>query len=77
VANAYPITIRNGTIKSFGFGVWAENGTYLSDITVNNVVFYTAPNSADDIQGVSFNETNSSTVSNCTFHAGAYGIRDA
>jgi hypothetical protein len=77
VANAYPITIRNGTIKNFGFGVWAESGTYLSNITVHNIVFYTAPNSADDSQGVSFNETNSSTVSRCTFYAGAYGIRDA
>jgi hypothetical protein len=69
VSNVSPITVRNGTISNFGFGVWAENIgkgviAFLSDITVNNIVFHTAQNSAQDSTGVLFNFVNSSTISN-------------
>jgi hypothetical protein len=81
VSNAYPITVRNGTISNFGFGVWAENVgqgviAYLSDITVSNIVFNTAQNSAEDSTGVDFDFVNSSTISNCSFNVGDWGIRD-
>ena len=27
VTNTYPITVRNGTLRNFSFGVWAQNST--------------------------------------------------
>jgi hypothetical protein len=75
--NTNPITVRNGTIKNFGFGVWAEiANVYLSDITVNNVVFYPSPNPQSNETSVIFSQVNSSTISNCTFNGGVYGIED-
>jgi hypothetical protein len=77
VPNTNPIIIRNGTIKNFGFGVWAEiPNVYLSDITVNNINFFPSPNSENTDTGVIFSQVNSSTISNCTFHAGVNGIED-
>jgi hypothetical protein len=39
-SNSYPITVRNGSLVNFGFGVWAEgyNFAILTDITVNNLI---------------------------------------
>jgi hypothetical protein len=80
VSNAFPITVRNGKISNFGFGVWAENVgqvvAYLTDITVNKIVFYTAQNSGQNSAGVLFNFVNSSTISNCSFSGGDFGIED-
>jgi hypothetical protein len=81
VSNEHPITVRNGTIPNFGFGVWGENVgqgviAYLSDIDVDHIVFHTAQNSAQDSTGVLFDFVNSSTISNCSFNVGDYGIED-
>jgi hypothetical protein len=75
--NPFPITVRNGTISNFGFGVLAEHKNPPSDITVHKIVFNTSANSANNGAGVFFYLVNSSTVSNCTFHGGAYGIEDS
>jgi hypothetical protein len=39
-SNSYPITVRNGSLINFGFGLWAEgyNFAVLTDITVNNLI---------------------------------------
>jgi len=75
--NPFPITIRNGTITNFGFGVLAEHKNPPSDITVHKIVFNTSANSENNSAGVFFYLVKSSTVSNCTFHGGAYGIKDS
>ena len=43
--NSYPITVRNGSLINFGFGVWAEAGNFalMTDITVNNLVIHLGP----------------------------------
>lgn len=79
VLNAFPITIRNGSILNFGFGVWAENGgttDYLSDISVSNIVFQMAQNSANDATAILFNAVNNSTISGCAMSGGDWCIRD-
>jgi hypothetical protein len=77
VTNLYPITIRNGTIKVWGFGVVAGVGSfthpvYLSNITIQNVVF--GP-SIDQSSSIQFFMVNSSTINNCTFDTD-YGVFD-
>jgi hypothetical protein len=77
--NSYPITVRNGSLTNFGFGVWAEAGSFspMTDITVNNVVIHLGPTGqSGNGAGVLFSAAVSSTVSNCSFSGGAYGIED-
>jgi hypothetical protein len=77
--NSYPITVRNGSLTNFGFGVWAEAGNFalMSDITVNNLVIHLGPTGqSGNGAGVLFSAAVSSTVSNCSFSGGAYGIED-
>ena len=76
VANAYPITIRNGTIKNFEYGVSAYNQANLSDITVNNIVFDISSTGTAVGYDINFLYVNSSTISNCTFNDATYGIAD-
>jgi len=78
----YPILVRNGTFKNFGYGVVVEPGTsastYLHDITVDKIVFsITSDPSNVYSTGVSFYQVSSSAVTNCTFNGGVYGIVDA
>jgi Right handed beta helix region len=70
--NLYPVTIRNGTITKFFNGVITNANTgNFSNITINHIVF------DQNIAGVDFAFTNSSTVSNCTFKSmSPYGILD-
>jgi hypothetical protein len=77
-ANAYPITIRNGTITNFGYCVEALGaGGTISNITVNKVVFNPSPPvSGAGSTGVSFSEINSSTLKNCTFNSAYWAITD-
>jgi hypothetical protein len=78
-SNAYPVTIRNGTLNNFEYEVWAEGASdlYLSDITVNNIVFNVNPNwTLPAGYGIDFQYVNSSTISNCTFITSTYGISD-
>jgi hypothetical protein len=77
--NSYPITVRNGSLTNFGFGVWAEAGSFalMSDITVNNLVIHLGPTGqSGNGAGVLFSAAVSSTVSNCSFSGGTYGIED-
>jgi hypothetical protein len=77
--NSYPITIRNGSLVGFGFGVWAEgyNFALMSNITVNNLVIQLGyPGPSINGAGVIFASAVSSTISNCSFSGGAYGIED-
>jgi hypothetical protein len=77
--NSYPITVRNGSLVNFGFGVWAEGLSFalMSDITVNNLVIHLgATGQSGNGAGVLFASAVSSTVSNCTFSGGTYGIED-
>jgi hypothetical protein len=77
-SNTSPITIRNGTLANFAFGVWAEAAgqfPVLSDITVNNMTINLG-HSQSAGTGVLFSAVISSTISNCSFHGGSYGIED-
>jgi Right handed beta helix region len=79
VPNAYPITIRNGTLLNFGFGVWAEldgSGIGITDLTVHNLTFTGQPADAGNGHAVTFRQVSSSTVNNCTFNSGNVGISD-
>jgi hypothetical protein len=77
VSNTYPITIRNGTLRNFSFGVWAESNTNLSNIIVNNLSFFVSQPPGGNGTGVIFDEVSSSTVNNCIFHGGSTGIQDS
>jgi hypothetical protein len=80
--NTYPITIKNGTISNFEYGVTAvgtptnQNNYFLSDIIVNNIVFDVTSTGTAVGYGINFVYVNSSTVSNCTFNGATYGIAD-
>jgi hypothetical protein len=79
VSNTYPVTVRNGTLRNFGFGVWAELdgvGVTVTDLTVNNLTFTVDPPDGGNGHGIAFREVSSSTVSNCTFNSGNVGISD-
>jgi hypothetical protein len=78
-SNSYPITIQNGTLANFAFGVWAQCGTGigLSQVTVRNLSIDTnGQDAGNGGTGVLFRMVASSTISNCTFHAGSFGIED-
>jgi hypothetical protein len=79
-ANAYPITVRNGTLKNFAFGIWAETNLTtapLTAININNItLFLTQPPSGDSTCIVFGGYVDSSTVRNCTFNNASYGIED-
>jgi hypothetical protein len=71
------ITVRNGTIRGFGFGVWAEiGGVYLTNIGVRNITFFLSHTSAGNETCVLFSQVNSSSVSNCSFNVCENGISD-
>jgi hypothetical protein len=79
------ITIENGTITNFGFGVWAEpsnaggsgeSANNFSSIDVNSLVISFALTPAGDGACILFDGVNSSSVSNCTFSSADYGIED-
>jgi hypothetical protein len=76
MSNAHPITIRNGTIRNFQYGVFASTLTTLSNITVNDIVFDIISTGAAVGQGVNFFNVDSSTISNCAFNEATYGIQD-
>jgi hypothetical protein len=76
-ANKSSITVENGSIQNFGFGVWPEiAGSILTDITIDNVAFSNATTPARDGAGVLLSQVDDSTISNCTFKGGDYGIED-
>jgi hypothetical protein len=77
VSNIYPITIRNGTLRNFSFGVWAESNANLSNITVSNLSFFTTQSPGGNGTGLIFDQVSSSTVNNCIFHGGSTGIQDS
>jgi hypothetical protein len=76
--NTYPITIKNGIISNFEYGITAStsNPPSLSKITVNNIAFNVTSTGTAVGYGVNFLGVNSSTVSNCTFNGATYGIAD-
>lgn len=77
IQNTYPITIRNGTLQNFAYGVDAEQGgrAPTTDIHVKNLTFSTTTTNIAT-RGVTFNRVNSSTVSNCIFNGSEYGIQE-
>jgi hypothetical protein len=78
VTNPYPITVRNGTINNFAIGIESTTPfnlatVKLSNITIDNIVFnlplaITTEGTAFSAEGINFNYTSSSIVSNCTFN---------
>jgi hypothetical protein len=75
-----PLIIRNGTLVNFQYGIITESFQQegLKDITINNMSFNldpTTPGAYEEI-GVSFTAVRNSTVSNCSFSNGLYGIED-
>lgn len=79
IFTAYPITIRNGTIKNFQYGVWAGNQ---GDVTINKLVFFLSPALNTFVTGIDFESVDSSKIDNCTFNVSGpingmtYGIED-
>jgi hypothetical protein len=79
IATAYPITIRNGTIKNFQYGVWAGGQ---GDVTINKLIFFLSPSLDTYVTGIAFESVNSSAIHNCTFdvdgptNGTTYGIED-
>jgi hypothetical protein len=67
-SNLYPITVRNGTLNKFGFGVYAISQYGLTTININSLQFLL------DTTGVYFQEVQSSTVHNCTFNGSIHFI---
>jgi hypothetical protein len=77
VANSSSITIENGKLQNFGFGVWAEiAGVYLTNVEVNNIAFSISQTPNNASAGVLLSQVNTSTISNCTFFAADTGIED-
>ena len=78
--NTDSIAIRNGTLTNFGYGVitsWINGKVFLSDITVDHVVFNPSPpTNGNGGCGVQFIQVNSSTVNNCTFNGAYQGVLD-
>jgi hypothetical protein len=79
IFRAYPITIRNGTIKNFQYGVFAANQ---GDVTINKLSFFLSPSLSTSVAGVNFGGVDSSRINNCTFNVTGpisgpnYGIWD-
>jgi hypothetical protein len=75
--NTHSITIENGSLQNFGFGVWAEiAGVYLSQIEVNSIAFHISQTLNNASAGVIFSQVDSSTISNCSFFSADTGIED-
>jgi hypothetical protein len=84
ISNTYPITVRNGTLINFGFGVMAATAihtpsmAHLTYISVNKLVFANEPSPNPYGTGVKFQQVDFSTVNNCIFnHNGVNGIQDS
>lgn len=77
VPNLFSITIENGAITAFGFGVWAQASGSLTNIDINNLSIGLAITPAGDGTCVLFGGVSSSTISNCRFNTADFGIRDA
>jgi hypothetical protein len=76
-ANTHSITVQNGTVQNFGYGVWAEiSGVILTNITVNSIAFHISQTPNDTSTGILFSQVSSSTISNCTFFSANNGITD-
>jgi hypothetical protein len=80
VTNRFPITIRNGTLKNFDVGVWAETAQAapLNHINVDNMtIFATTPAPNGNSAGIVFGGfIDSSTVSGCALYDSIIGIQD-
>jgi hypothetical protein len=76
IPNTSPITVRNGALTNFAFGVWAENGAVLSSIDLQNVAILIGGTSGVNNACVIFSKVELSTISNCSFTDGSIGIED-
>jgi len=80
VSNAYPITVRNGTLQGFAFGVWAESNAptaVLTSITESDLSITLAQPPAGNSTCVIFGGyVQNSLVRDCTFNHATYGIED-
>jgi hypothetical protein len=74
--NTYPITVRNGSITNVGWGVWVEQVSAISNITVENLSITCTFSSAYTSVGILFSEVNNSVISNCSISQSDYGIED-
>jgi hypothetical protein len=68
--NAYPITVRNGTLTNFNEALRTQDAAPLSDITIQNIIFN------NDQTGIQFSQTGFSSISGCKFNGVTYGIYD-
>ena len=79
VANVHPITVGNGTLQNFSFGVWAESGSttvFLSNITVHDMTINILEQSKLLNAGIFYDIVNNSIVRNCTITHSNVGIED-
>jgi hypothetical protein len=80
VANAFPITVRNGAIQNVSFGIWAESNqlaTVLSAITICDLTLTMVQPPAGNSTCVLYGGyVENSTVRNCTFNHSTYGVLD-
>ena len=73
-ANAYPVTVCNGTLRNFQYGIYAA---FSAGIDINNLnIFTNAAQMEDATAGIVFFEVQSSVIHDCTFHGGWSGIED-
>jgi hypothetical protein len=78
--NTYPITVQDGTITGFAYGVYTgnSNGSELIEIKLSNLAIsaagVSAPNSTT--ADIYINFTASSIISNCAISNANYGIYD-
>ena len=78
-SNTFPITVKNGTIINCSYGVWAETGLVLNNITVTNLTISTVDSVLypGDTVGILFSVVENSVVRNCTINQPTIGIQDS
>jgi Fe-S cluster assembly iron-binding protein IscA len=76
--NAYPITVQNGTITGFAYGVSTgnNNGSELVAIKLSNLAISAAGVSVPTTAGFYIDFTANSIISDCAISNSSYGIID-
>ena len=76
VPNSFPIIIQNGTINNFGYGVEAGIDAIhsVTQLSISKLNINTTATSYE--AGIILDSASFSTINNCSFNGGSYGIED-
>ena len=76
-SNLYPITVRNGTLNGFEFGVQVQGANFavMTNITLEGLTVNEG-NAAGNAVGIVWIAVSNSTIRDCTFRGGDFGIED-